>query len=387
MKIMSTRYSVEKGELTILSLCESAIAMSISLGLAVYFDTLQHLAIGTCLAPLILLRSGDSAHLGKRWFEKGLPRKPKRDNLFLVPFVYLRVLLWSNIVRILATLRHPIKGIRSLPDNWTRVVLCTDVVSPVELVPGSGAVEKTLRQVSYDEEFQSWRALLFGVVFAGLVTLFGHWMKSWFSGELWFFVTQIFFGGGIFAGFVWALGLFCYVVVYLYRISLKSTALIWLPLIYIVRTTFDESLSLPARLDEIRLSALWKIIRLVSWITLLLLTAKVVILPNCIHWWNSQPWTSVLNVYVMPNQIHTWHIAAGLNALIALVGYYAFLERAPRFLSEGAWHPRGVAVALQVFSFVRGIVSLYTITVGIYLTVTAALGMAWPRWSGEVFPW
>jgi hypothetical protein len=109
---------------------------------------------------------------------------------------------------------------------------------------------------------------------------------------------------------------------------LKSTALIWLPLVYVVRTTYNRTLSLPAQLEEMRQAAIWKIIRGISWVTLALLAAKIVILPTVIDWWNSKMWTKVLNVYVIPNMIHPWRVATGLNSMIALCGYYYFLDGA-----------------------------------------------------------
>lgn len=95
-----------------------------------------------------------------------------------------------------------------------------------------------------------------------------------------------------------------------------------------VRTTYDRTLSLPAQLEEMRQAAIWKIIRGISWVTLALLAAKIVILPTVIDWWNSQMWTKVLTVYVMPNMIHPWRVATGLNSMIALCGYYYFLDPA-----------------------------------------------------------
>jgi hypothetical protein len=405
MRTVSTRQSVENGEITIVALCETALAMSISAGLALYFETLFHLAVGACAVPLLLLKSTESAHLAVRLFERGLPRKPRSDDPFTQSWVYLRVLIWSSLVRILSNLRYPVKGLQSLPDNWKRLVMCTDIGSPIEFVPGSGPIEATLRRVSYEGDQQSWSFLLFGVVISASLSALGVGVGSWLSvwqalpftlpsftpihilTLLFQYVTFIFTFVFVVLSLIFALGLFCYVVVHSYRLSLKSTALLWLPLVYVARSTFDDSLDLRKSLHEIRVSALWKLIRLLSWLTLVLLGAKVVILPGVIDWWNSRTWTRVLNVYVMPNEIHPWHVAAGFNAALALGGYYLFLERAERFLRAGAWPEPTVDKTLRLFRFARGIVSAYTISVGIYLTITAARVMAWPKWSGKIFPW
>ena len=172
-----------------------------------------------------------------------------------------------------------------------------------------------------------------------------------------------------------------------YRFSVKSTALIWAPLLYVVKNTFDDSMPLVAKVREIEMSALWKLIRIFSWITLVLFALKIILLPNTIDWWNAQTWTKVLDVYVMPNQIHTWHVAAAINAALALVGYYLFLEKASRYLLVGKWSEGFVGNGLQVFTFVRGCISVYTIAVGIYLTAVAAVTLTYPQWSGKLVPW
>ena len=37
---------------------------------------------------------------------------------------------------------------------------------------------------------------------------------------------------------------------------------------------------------------------------------------------------SIKRSYVMPNMIHPWRVATGLNSMIALCGYYYFLDGA-----------------------------------------------------------
>lgn len=387
MQRISTPETIARGELTVFALFETILAVSLSLSLAFYFGTLFHIAIGACIAPLLLLRSPASIRTGGLWFQKGLPQKQQKDDLFLQMWIYLRVLAWASFVRVFATLRHPIEGMRSLPDNWKRVVLCTDIGSPIELIPGAGSVEDILKRLSYDEDFQGWKQLSFGTALAGLMAGCLVWIGTLTSYAIPRYALYFLAASFGFAALHFALGLLCYVIAYLYRFSLKSTAILWLPLLYVVRTTFDESLSVLARLEDVRESAVWKLIRFTAWCILLLLAVKVLLLPNVIEWWISLPWAPILNVYAMPNIIHPWHIATGFNAVMALLGYYLFLDRAPRFITNGAWSESSVANGIRAFTFFRGIVSLYSIVVGIYLTIAAARVMAWPSWSTDIFPW
>lgn len=388
MRILSNTQSVAARQLTLVALVESIAAVSVSLWLAIKFGTLAHVATGACLAPLLLMRSRESVERGQRWFARIAPTAPTDDDPTKHAWVFLRILAYSFVVRVLATARHPIKGIRAIPENWTRVVLCTDIRTPLELVPGCGTVAETLRESAFDKDSSSWGFLLFSTAICGLIAAaIDTWARDWTANVPWHVFTWILEAIFLISTLLFGIGLMCYVIAYVYRFSLKSTAVIWLPIIYVVRAGYDESLPLLLRLKEIQVSAIWNLIRAISWITILLLACKIILLPNAIDWWNSHSWAEILNVYVMPNRIHPWHVAAGLNSLIALLGYYYFLERAPRLIKAGAWSEGSITTGLRVFTFTRGVISIYTIAVGIYLTVVAALSMKWPQWSWNVVPW
>ncbi len=344
------------------------------------------------MAPLLLLRSPASTMLAARWFQSAVDRFEVKANdpeqeLHTTAFKYAALLLCSVIVRVVATLRHPIKGVKEVPANWRRVVLCTDMKTPVELVPETGSVREILQRVVSDKGEAQQSTILIMVVTAFACGAGAHFARSIWSAWIWLGITWFFELCWLILGALLVAGMFCHLIGWMYRFSLKSTALLWAPLLHVVKSTFDESLPLDMKLQELCVSSVWRLIRIFSWVTLFLLSLKVVILPQVIGWWNAQPWSSVLNVYVMPNEIHTWHIVAAANSVFALVGYYLFIERASRHLSAGAWSSAFVANVLQGFTFVRGFLSIYTITVGVYLTVIAAFAMDWPRWTGRIFPW
>jgi hypothetical protein len=295
---------------------------------------------------------------------------------------------------VIATLSHPIKGVQAIPNNWFAVVLCTDVYTPIELVPGVGPVQDTLQSCIFEDDpvRSSFPTLLVGTVFAGILTILTYALDNllsppWPFYYVWHGVAAFFEFVLLIGTLTFALGFAFYAVAYCYRLSLKSTALIWLPLVYVVRKSYDQTLSLSTQLNELRQSALWKTIRIVSWAVIALLLAKILILPTIIDWWDSHTWAKVLNVYVMPNVIHPWHVGAGLNAAIALLGYYFFLDPAPRRIMEGIWSESAVRNGLQAFQLLRGLISLYTISVGVYLTLIATSSMHWPAWSWKIIPW
>lgn len=388
MRTWSTEESVAKNEPTIMALAEALLALAISVGIAIRYETLTHIAFGACIAPLLLMRSEKSVALGVRWFNHIKPKKPAKDDLLSRGWRYLRILISSVVIKTAATASHPIKGVQNIPTNWLRVVFCTDLKTSVELVPGLGPARETLKNSTTNER-QSGFAYLLGSLMGGIVfsSAIHYWIEPWIDSNYWKIPWQMLSLAFLSSTVVVALGLACYFVAYLYRLSLKSTAIIWLPLVYIVHATFDQTIRLPVQLGEMRRSALWKLIRFLSWLTLALLAWKIFVLPNVIELWNSQSWTKVLNVYVMPNEIHPWHVATGLNSAIALIGFYYFLDRAPRRLREGIWNESTVLHGVQIFTFIRGAISIYTIFVGLLLTVRAAQFMHWPTWSGKLVPW
>ena len=253
MRLASNKESVENGESTWLAIGETLLAVLLYWGIAWYFDTHIHLLTSIFIAPLLLLRSSESTDKGVRWFtaysedDTEITRRgtPVRfwviiilafglsamyayllEQSYLVGYagwsLFLRAMLvgvvavwiavavavffgipwiigiWlrSLVVRVVATLSHPLLGLRSLPDNWRRTLLVIDVKHPPELVPGLGSSVKIA-------DFQ------------GL-------LDDMRSGEIW---ERIFSAIMLFIFFLPAM---------LYRWSMKSTCWFYWPLVYLL---------------------------------------------------------------------------------------------------------------------------------------------------------
>lgn len=127
-------------------------------------------------------------------------------SLFASPVILgfsLGVFLASLIVRIGATLRYLVVGLRSLPDNFRRLVLCISPRQEPELVPG----------------------LAMHVTGYTLIDLLGEFRNKISTGDfseraysVLFYVPMI---------IIW------FAPAWLYRITLKSTAWLWWPLAYL----------------------------------------------------------------------------------------------------------------------------------------------------------
>jgi hypothetical protein len=142
MTPLSSRLPAGTSQPTMAAIVESIAAVAISFGLAIHFETIVHIAVGACVAPLLLMRSAESEALGKRWFSR--IKVGSSDSAGGTARTLIKFLSASIAIRVLATARYPVRGIRSLPNNWYRVILCTDVVTPLEFVPGSGTIRNVL---------------------------------------------------------------------------------------------------------------------------------------------------------------------------------------------------------------------------------------------------
>jgi hypothetical protein len=127
-------------------------------------------------------------------------------------------------------------------------------------------------------------AAMYGVVLYGLYVAFGL-----YDSVPWKILISILFFSFAYAQFTNFWGIAPYLLTVAYNFSIKSTAIVWLPLLYISKATYDDNYLLMTRIEDIRISSLWKLIRGISWIILAIFVFKVVVLPQIINWWNSLP--------------------------------------------------------------------------------------------------
>ena len=138
----STPLSADRGEVSVLAVVETLCATSISLGIAWYYDTITHIAVSACIAPLLLLRTKRSVALGLRLMRKFPPKRLPGDQSVFDALFYLciGVPLIAFAYRIYATVQclfcRPIDLISDIPSNWTRATLCIDSAHHPEIIPG-----------------------------------------------------------------------------------------------------------------------------------------------------------------------------------------------------------------------------------------------------------
>jgi len=366
MRLVSTPQSVKDGEVSLLAILETSVAVCLTLWIAFKCGTLAHIAVGGCLGFLLLLRTEASTQLGitwlirvKNWLTESLsgfnttkyPRSMLLSILFVLKvlalYVYILILymLSSVLIKVSATCvtvrRFPGASLSQIPSNWFRVSLCIDSRRPPELVPGT----EELKDVGFLEDLPlpiKFKNISSMVVLGILASLFAVYRKK-LAGptsiksdtpplveltQLWLIA-------------LWALSLavtfvLLFVPSLMYRCCLKSTSLLYLPLIWIVRAPSGTTATLDSVREYIRSSTMERVKRFYSWL---------VILVSCLPLAISMYWQHLLGAwthgtvarYYFPTSMSTiasWHITRVAAAVITLL-LYLFADPKADLLKPG----------------------------------------------------
>src|SRR5687767_14545629 len=68
MRLISNKESVARGEVTVLAIVETLLAIALVFYLSKHFNTLRWLAVAMYVSPLLLLRTEESTRLGIEWW-------------------------------------------------------------------------------------------------------------------------------------------------------------------------------------------------------------------------------------------------------------------------------------------------------------------------------
>jgi hypothetical protein len=212
------------------------IAVGVYWTYAIWAHTQSHLLVSVFVAPFLLLRSEKSTALAIMWFGKydiWVEQRAER-NFFgprpevfrwgvalIIAMVRIAGLFYAVLVRMGATARYPIEGVRALSRNWWRTLFATDLLSEPELIP------------DYRRESLFVYPFMKGVIQQEFRT----------PGQRRIFKGQMIF---IFVFYV----ILVFGPAYIYRLSIKSTAWAHWPLGYITRPLryFDDPDEIRARL-------------------------------------------------------------------------------------------------------------------------------------------
>lgn len=380
---VSDENSAERGELSILACAESLIVFGISITLAIYAESWRHIAVGTCLAPLLLIRTTESTQLGlaaNAKLKRGLRRLlrmtlPARDSiwrrkkalraatalaragytLFYRGAAYAAIVL---VIRFLVTIwglfRHPIHSVSSMPANWYRVVLCTDFRSPLTILPGSETISDWT-----ERQYDAYRRY-------GVPNVIRGPMSGYARGFLYFPAAMV-------------------------RLSLKSTCALWVPLLWFVRGSFGN----PYRLDIIGrfnllidgfgLASLALSLFTCGWLALkfVLLAAEV----GFADWFNARRIARYLGPYIVPDRVPPWQLVSLINSAAGVVLFLWARQVLVVANRGGEINLQTQNRWLDAVAVIRLPLTIYVLFCSTYITLNIAADFPWPSLDRRWFPW
>lgn len=381
MRWVSNRESVREGEPSVLAIAETLIAMGLTLWIAVHFGTVKHVVIGACIAPFLLLRTDDSAMLGLRtakWIDDWRSFPPDIITTVLTPPGLLMLVLVRMFATVGTIFRTPAAVIRAIPRNWRRITVATDSFHSPQVLPmpdDPAHLDDVNLSVG---SFDVFKLVVFFRVARPSESFIGKGVRFWivypiFLLVVWLFIVPI-----------------VSLPPFLYRWSLKSTAIIWFPLLWALRPVGPGDEPLKVRLSLFEKSDLLRIVLFVSAAALLLFAGKLIFwneLAQASNTWNESIGGRILTIHVAPGVIEWWQIATALNSAIA-IGLWLYVRSCLRHDEAGVPRRETVVESLLAWGlFVRRLLTSYTIVCVGYLYLREAVTWQLPPLGGKLFPW
>jgi TIR domain len=441
----STVESTKAGVVSVLAVTETIIASAAYIWVAWRFGTL-HLTVCACVAPFLLLRTEASVSRGLHFFfvarsvtlriqhsiyrsivrAKGIvpkffprrrvekitqikrPIQKKRATgtlvlliiggcvglillfgvalaalalaiafglVVLIPVAFFWLTLPLVIARPIATgitaLLNPLMSIYEIPRNWWNYNFLIDSTYPLEILPGSSA----LRDYPQISQFLTpWRMFWNFYCEHGSSTADGIGVRV---ARFTLFHLVI---------------LPCVVILaspaLVYRWSIKGSAVIYSPLIWIAYSSTNRPLRV--FVQDIYNLGILKFWRWFGAFLLILFTAKIYINYSWAElspYWNSIPGHKLLDAIVAPEVFPPWQIACAANSILAINLYFLADWIVNRWNHGLRVNVRVIEAGLRWLALARGVLSLYTIFCSIYLAASLTGRFDIPPMSTSIFPW
>ncbi len=370
MRWRSTIESVEEGEVSALAILETVLAMALSLGIVHWTGSWAHVLVSACVAPLLLLRTEQSTGLGLELFGKAKTQLIDRFNkyapknhLVYIPFAIITILpsyaLVSFLCRITATLvtvfRAPLLSVHAIPVNWRRLSLMIDTGCPPEIMPGIEGSDRP-------DVVESLRFSAFRSVFS--VDDLESVLEKVARGLLGF-----------------AIGVILFLPSFFYRFSLKSTSLVYLPLIWLVSGPKLSEGSQKDYVEDLVESAFERIARYWAVVVLgvfTLLPLTYIALQAAPPVWGR---SGFIKDYFVPIEIiNSWHVTRSLSAAIAIGVFCWAYEIVRKRIKKGHAPASWQVNLIWCLKMLQKACALWTIGCGIYLLAVTVKAEDLPQW-------
>jgi uncharacterized membrane protein YkgB len=373
--LVSSPESVRQGRLSALAVVETVVASGISLWLAWKHNTLEHIVIASALAPFLLLR----------------PRRSTQYTVLIFEKIEDQARLWSTLfvplIKIFCStktfLQHPLDSVLSIPGNFYKYVFVVDSFSSPQAIPGADEVDNKSSMLKEFNDIYRIPKFIFDNRKFARQTYGDSYPFSLTMGIIFDIISV-----GILSTMIMPL-MPMMLLAFSFRIAIKSTSIIWLPLLWVIHQSRPGT----KVLDRIYLNVRqpWsKLMLIYSLFVIAGFAAKVLLIVGI--WKSVQlnwpgPVGELGTRLVDPLYLPLWQITSALNAIMA----WGFFFRAERHLlarnSTEAWPEAWVRREYVGFQAVRTTLSLYAIACTFYLAAATAWQTEWPPIHVILFPW
>lgn len=408
MRLYSTNESARRGEVSVLAIVETLLAMGTSVWIAVRFDTWIHVAVGGIVAPLLLLRTDVSCIQPLRWASKyrgtvgqfvenlpgGVAEHPSLafvagaalTGCLMLSFVPL-ALVWRVTSTVLSLTKDLVPTLRAIPVNWWRTAIAVDSHTSPEWLPlpstdGTDGVLGVALDRGNFEVYTLVRRLL----------SFGEWVHTPRGVRV--LVSIVFLP---FVASMFVLGV-------AYRWSVKSTGLVWFALLWNVGEAKPPSRSWETHLaieSELRRP---RFVGVVSGFCLALLALKYLLWAGRIElaasadawhssaavWFPGSSFSGLAEAgfaFIRPGQIPLWQIATFCNSILGLWAWRKIRYWMACYKHDDGPDDAVVERTLGRMYFLRRIFSAYVIVCNGYIAIQLARKLPFPEFGSSLFPW
>jgi len=218
MRLYSTDESARQGEPSVLAIMETLIAMGATLWIAIYFETLVHIFVSAAVAPLLLLRTDRSCVRALWWYESALGDRTTNRFLHVLVLSHPLRVIGVRIVSTVLECVFNFKGvIGAIPRNFHANTKAIDFRVAPQWLP--------LPDHSSHEQLPSWTK--YASVYSHARALIVECRTAW---------THIgYLNASMALPLIGIMFLLFLIPAIAYRWSIKSTAVIWWPLIWAAR--------------------------------------------------------------------------------------------------------------------------------------------------------
>jgi len=374
--------------ISVLAVCETILAVSIWVFIAVKFNTINHILASILVTPFLLLRTNLSEKYGLKFFNSIVKRE---HNIFVnyISSSILGKLSWEVIsiliilslslfcsitiiipiiylVKIFITIyflvKKPIHSLKMIPHNWYRIVFIQNITHVPEILPGVERNKKKLKSLS---------SYAFNDFLVGIKSYIFLFKDQDCKNKKVFFYANLFFPTLINMFFF-----ILYIPAIFYRYSIKSTAIIYLPFIWLLAPNRKKSTNIKIIIDDI-IKWSWEKVKI--WYSCLVIFGFT-LLPFIIVYYSQKlldSFGSSLKIWnyfflLQLNEIYSWHITRFAGAVITLFLFFYANKKNIRF-SHGDFSSERIARnVIYYLDKLRTLLTFWTIGCGLYILIRAA---------------